>query len=425
MSTLFIRFIFPLTFIFLILSSCCKKLPNISLHYSDGTVIHDSTEIYPVLREFLPLRRKHGLPVENMHIYTSLQPGTSKKLRHANSQLEQLIQPVIKTSPHDTLAKRMLKKAISNGNLLYCGVLVIDNHTGEILVNYNKVATQEFAITTDTRSLNYFNNILLYTLAMERNGNPENRYPQTLTHKNDKGIYERDTTVGRNFYSAFSKSFGGTITYGLHHLFSLKSQLSLRERLHWGESSTGNCSDPVRASLLDLTKTYTAFRNKGILHSPHLIQKVTNLNGHLLYKRRQSNPYQVIDTKTADKMMQLLDYYADFGAGASVRRAHPNAPDFYGSMMTTGLSSLNGYFITVLPDYTIGVYYQINAVRVRYKKLAYSSMKTVLTPLWLKTIQFMEAHRKYTINTEELPRLCSEPEQTVIPIREENDLIKL
>lgn len=413
MRTFFIRPVFPFTILVLLISSCCGKMPNITLHYSDGTIMHDSTEIHPVMQEFLRIRRLHGLPVENVHIYTALQPGVSRNLRNTQKQLENRIAPLIKTDHNDTLAERKLKEAIANGNLLESGILVIDNHTGEILVNYNENATQDYTTTTCSRPLNTINNILLFTLAMERGNIPENRYPQRFIQSDDHGMHAPDTLSYRSYYSAFSRSYGNS-SYGLHHQFSQKAQLAAQVRLHWGESSTGNCNDIICASLLDLTKTHTAFLNKGTLHNPYLIQKVTDGNGKSLYTKHVSENVNVLDSKTAHKMLQLLDYYADFGIGANVRILHPEAPDFYGNMMTTGLSRPNGYFITILPDYTIGVYYQINVNRVRYKNPEYNSLKTALSPLWLKTVQSLAKLQKYPVSKKELPRLCIPPEKMVI-----------
>jgi penicillin-binding protein 1A len=107
----------------------------------------------------------------------------------------------------------------------------------------------------------------------------------------------------------------------------------------------------VEITLQEQVASYSVFPNDGIRVSPHLIRKVSNADGIMLWEDRPT-VNQVIDQQTARTMMTLLQAVTAHGTGAAV--AQMNHP--LGGKTGTTSDFTDAWFLGFSPSVTCGVW---------------------------------------------------------------------
>jgi len=72
-------------------------------------------------------------------------------------------------------------------------------------------------------------------------------------------------------------------------------------------------------SLLDLTNSYSAFANNGLVQKPVFVLKVTDASGTLLYEYKPKPPFPAISAAQAYQMNRMLQGVVEFGTGRAAR----------------------------------------------------------------------------------------------------------
>jgi len=389
-------------------TSCCKQKPLPSFKYQNGVSITDSMHLYPILRELKELDLDRPLPADYI-VYSSLYPTIQTDLNKTLLALEDSIYPYVEA--RDEREQKQLKRLRSEHQVLEIGVVVIDNKTGQIISEYSSWGNKEKDAITGMHQLNGMNNTLLMTLAMSSNYKPTDIYPQLW--KSVGGYYTvgPDSSIQRSFYTAFSME-PAKRSYGLHAKFHKYEMYLLLEDLKWDHFVVSRPPFGFYSlgSLLDVTKTYTAFYNEGQLNTPTLIDSITNRAGKILYKRKQTT-HTVLDQETAFEMLQLLDYYAHCGVGAAVKNNYKKAPDFYGNFAVSNLPNKTGWFMTIQKDYTIGIYVGAYFPNFGFKDCTSQFRTNVSVPLWLQTIASLNKYRSVPTkrHSSDLKRIFDSP----------------
>ncbi|MES2557949.1 MAG: hypothetical protein V4604_17470 [Bacteroidota bacterium] len=380
----------------LTIASCCIERPKVLCYYADGTLITDSTHLNLIYRKLPNLLSQERIDSADIKIYTSLESGLTDVLTKEITRLQDTIYPHVKWEHRETKTLMDSLKAINQ--FLNVSVVAIDNKTGQVVVHYSNRSKSSADFVTNRGPIGGMNKTLLYTLAMQKEFTPYDRYPQMRRDFNSD-FYNMvpDSTINRSFLRAFSISFGGDPSRGLAEQYSDKQAyaflLMLLREGHIENYSSLLFLFDAQLSLLDLTKTWSAFYNKGIRNEPTVINRIVNFKGKELY-RRKAHSTRILDEQTAEEMLHLLDYYSHLGRGTVVHRKFPNSPDFIGNFGGLGSGNSGGYFIAITGDFTIGIRCITNDWRIRLRGGDYNQEKIPLTvPFWLKCIENLRKSR--------------------------------
>ncbi|ASS47868.1 MAG: hypothetical protein A3D31_18420 [Candidatus Fluviicola riflensis] len=378
----------------LVVTSCCIQRPKVLCYYADGTLITDSTHLNLIYRKLPNLLSQERIDSADIKVYTSLEPGLSDILTNEVIRLQDSIYPRIEWEHHETKALMDSLKALNQ--FLNAGVVAIDNKTGQVVVHYSSKSGPSGDFVTNRGTIGGMNKTLLYTLAMQQEFTPHNRYPQMKQIPG--GDYDDmvpDSSINRSFLRTFGIAFGGTPSIGLAKRYSQKlayTQLYMLFREHVENYSNSIFLFDAQLSLLDLTKTWSAFYNKGIRKEPTVINHIVDFKGKELY-RRKVHSTRIMNEQTAEEMLHLLDYYTHLGRGTVVHRHFPNAPDFIGNFAGFGSGNTGGFFIAITDDFTIGIRCISDDWGLRLRGDYQQGKIPITVPIWLKCIEKLQKNR--------------------------------
>lgn len=373
----------------IIVTSCCIKRPKIHCYYADGSLITDTTHLNLIYRKLPNLLSQERIDSAGFNIYTSLEPDMNDALTKEVICLQDSIYPYIKWEHRETKARMDSLKAINQ--FLNVSVVAIDNKTGQVVVHYSSKSKTDGDLVTNRGLIGGMNKTLLYALAMQTEYTPTDRYPQ-MKHVlgGDSDDLVPDSSINRSFLRTFGISFGGTPPRGLAERYSSKQAFTfLLLLMREGQIENYGYSSylfDAQLSLFDLTKTWSAFYNKGIRNDPTVINRIVDTKGNELY-RRKAHTTRILDEQTAEEMLHLLDYSAHLGRGTFVHRHFPEAPDFIGYIGGFGFRNSSGIFISITKDYTIGVKCVPAYPALRINEPDNLVPIPFVIPFWLKTTE--------------------------------------
>jgi len=366
----------------LLLTACSCKSPEVCCYYSNGDRITDRPQLLMLKRKLEMLCRENGIKERDLRVYTSLHSGVNEQLEKTLAQLQDSIYPLIKWENQEE--KALIDSLKKLNQMLSVGVVAIDNRTGRILVHYSNRSNQKTDNVTYKRDIGSLNKTFLFALAMQMEFDPMSDYPKMM--ENESGRLLRDTSFHRPFKYCFGATFG-EIPHGLERRYKepMANWFAEKLELHSTGINRGVFLFDLHTSLTDLTKTWAMFGHNGELHQPTVIDSITDSKGKLLY-RRSIISKQVLDQKTADEIIDLLDFYVERGKGIPVRRLYPGTPPFFGNFGSFSPHNGSGYFMAITYDCTVGVFCSlpIRNLRVRPSNPKTKCLMTV--PFWMKTI---------------------------------------
>ncbi|MBI3237612.1 MAG: hypothetical protein HYZ43_02000 [Flavobacteriia bacterium] len=333
----------------------------------------------------------------DLKIYTSLKPNVNKALTAQAIRLQDSVYPYIKWEHRETKAWIDSLKALNQ--FLNVGVVAIDNKTGQVVIHYSSKSNSSGDFVTNRGSIGDMNKTLLYALAMQKEFTPYDRYPQMKqVPDGDYDDLVPDSTIDRSFLRTFGFSFNGTPPKGLAQRYSSKQAyasllLLMREGYIENHDNSYYLFD-AQLSLLDLTKTWSAFYNKGIRNDPTVINRIVDVNNKELY-RRKAHSTRILDEQTAEEMLHLLDFSAHLGRGTFIHRKFPNAPDFIGNIGGFGFRNNSGVFISITKDYTIGVKCVPAYPNIRINEPDNFVPIPFVIPFWLKSTEKLKIDKPH------------------------------
>lgn len=371
----------------LFLNSCCEQPPAIQAFYSDGSVVDDTTHLYLLKRELPQILKENKIRANGIKVYTSLRANVNEELAQLLGPLQDSIYATIDWErSSDPEMRRDVERFRCSGDFFDAAVVAIDNRTGQIVTYFSTDAGQESDGVSSPTTIGGMRKTFAYALAMQKEYDVMDRYPQI-----DPATDLPDTTINAPFYFTFSR-IAGTIRYGLDQRYNALDRDAFLRQLgirHDGKESLISGFD-ADISLLDMTKTYYAFYNDGLLNHPSVVDSIVDRNGKTVYKRPHDFR-RVLDEETANEMMQLLDCYTRCGAGLPLTYRYTDTPDFLGNY--AGLPSSwngSGWLMTIQGDYTIGVRNFIRKRRLRTRPAGSPrAIQQMTVPFWLKTINLL------------------------------------
>lgn len=118
-------------------------------------------------------------------------------------------------------------------------------------------------------------------------------------------------------------------------------------------------------SLVEIVSAYGAFANNGKTTEPVMIDKITDANGKILYKREVAEHEQVFSQKTSQMITAILENVINHGTGSSVRNQYGVSADLAGKTGTAQNYS-DAWFIAYTPDLVIGTWVGANTPDVHF-----------------------------------------------------------
>lgn len=197
---------------------------------------------------------------------------------------------------------------------------------------------------------------VVYLVALEHGMDPNtyvNDSPFAIGDYNPKNYNEKyygDITLA----TAFAKSVNSvplklTNEYGIDSILNMAGRLGVGTKLRREYSTVLGASE---MSLLDLTNIYAVIWNNGFSVRPYSITKVTDTSGNIIYERNPSEPIQVLQPYTVEKMTELLaDVVAPGGTGGRAR-----APGVMGGKTGTSNGNRDAWFVGANKKLVIGVW---------------------------------------------------------------------
>lgn len=197
---------------------------------------------------------------------------------------------------------------------------------------------------------------VVYLVALEHGMDPNtyvNDSPFAIGDYNPKNYNEKyygDITLA----TAFAKSVNSvplklTNEYGIDSILDMAGRLGVGTKLRREYSTVLGASE---MSLLDLTNIYAVIWNNGFSVRPYSITKVTDTSGNIIYERNPSEPIQVLQPYTVEKMTELLaDVVAPGGTGGRAR-----APGVMGGKTGTSNGNRDAWFVGANKKLVVGVW---------------------------------------------------------------------
>jgi membrane peptidoglycan carboxypeptidase len=378
----------------LMITSCCIERPKIRCYYSDGTRITDTTHLNLIYRQLPKLLSQSRIDSTGFDVYTSLKPHINNALTGEVIRLQDSVYPYIKWEHRET--KALMDSLKTLNQFLNVGVVAIDNKTGQVLVHYSSKSKPDGDFVTNRGPIGGMNKTLLYALAMWKEFTPYDRYPQMKqVPDGDFDDLIPDSSINRSFLRSFSISFGGTFPFGLAQRYSDKQAYSFLYQL--GIAYPENYGHPltlfdVQLSLLELTKTWSAFYNNGILNEPTIINRIVDLKGQELFHRKLHSK-RVLDEETMEEMLHLLDQYSNRGVGAVIAHRYENVPAYLCNFGRISTRNGSGIFIAITKKYTIGVRCVPTFQNIRIHHPFNANVIPFTVPLWLRSLEKLQQNR--------------------------------
>ena len=240
----------------------------------------------------------------------------------------------------------------------YLGAVIAMNPDGALRamaggVNYQ---ASQFNRATAPRQPGSSFKPVVYLVALE-NGMDPNTYVNDsqfaigdYNPKNYNEKYYGDITLA----TAFAKSVN-SVPLKLTHEYGIDSVLNMAGRLGVGTKLRREYSTVLGASemsLLDLTNIYAVIWNNGFSVRPYSITRVTDMSGNIIYERNPSEPIQVLQPYTVEKMTELLaDVVAPGGTGGRAR-----TKGVLGGKTGTSNGNRDAWFVGANSNLIVGVW---------------------------------------------------------------------
>ncbi len=107
-----------------------------------------------------------------------------------------------------------------------------------------------------------------------------------------------------------------TMEVGPRRVIQTASRLGIKSPMQANASIALGTSE---VTLMELTSAYAPFMNGGFAAAPHVIRRVSTLDGQVLYDRSRAAPLQVIDPAVAAMMNRMLSEVVEAGTGRKAR----------------------------------------------------------------------------------------------------------
>lgn len=299
--------------------SCTEKVEH-QFVYADGTLIRDSSDLRPILNEIdgiLNDNRQKSLKIQSS-LVPSNQFACSKLL---DSLRERFTENLIERYPKE---KKWIEKMNPNW-LLSCGIIVIDNQTGQIIGYQNNQADRNLIF--DMPIFGTSNKIYGFLVAMDKEFEEDDEYVYYQESRTVLANGRKDTTKYENRYPIkhlFGTSDRGTIRRYPYQDYTKKDWQHYNKKMDFNlrnDTISPNRAVLYESSFFDLVRTFAMINNGGKHFSSRFVSQVMDKDENILFKNNCIGA-SLVSKQTIKEMKALLKYNMTlgYGEGAEVKK---------------------------------------------------------------------------------------------------------
>ncbi|MDD3320381.1 MAG: transglycosylase domain-containing protein [Paludibacter sp.] len=260
--------------------------------------------------------------------------------------------------------------------MLNASVLITNPKNGAVItwIGGNDYRKLPFDMVLSHRQIASAFKPFLYATALENNFTPS-----TYLDNIQKVYPEYDNWEPQNFDHTFTKDSTVALWYALANSMNLptldlyfktgrENLINTCNRLHFPHKNNDLPSialGTLDLSLYEVVRAYGAFANKGEMTEPVMINKITDTNGNVLYKRKASKTETVFNEETTEMITAILQRAINEGTGTRIRYQYAINADLAGKT-GTAQNYTNAWFIAYTPDLVVGTWVGASSPEVHF-----------------------------------------------------------
>jgi penicillin-binding protein 1A len=250
--------------------------------------------------------------------------------------------------------------------MLNAAVLITNPKNGAIItwVGGNDFRKLPFDMVQSHRQIASAFKPILYATAFENDFEPCN-YLENV----EKTYSEYDNWTPKNFDHKFTQDSTVALWYSLTHSMNVptvdlyfkvgrQKLLNACNKLNFPkikDDAPSMALGTLDLSLVEIVSAYGAFANNGQSTAPVMIDKITDANGKILYKREAPEFEKVFSAKTSQMITAILENAINNGTGTRIRNQYGINAAIAGKTGTAQNYS-DAWFIAYTPDLVIGTW---------------------------------------------------------------------
>jgi len=250
--------------------------------------------------------------------------------------------------------------------MLNAAVLITNPKNGAIItwVGGNDFRKLPFDMVQSHRQIASAFKPILYATAFENDFEPCN-----YLENEEKTYSEYDNWTPKNFDHKFTQDSTVALWYSLTHSMNVptvdlyfkvgrQKLLNACNKLNFPkikDDAPSMALGTLDLSLVEIVSAYGAFANNGQSTAPVMIDKITDANGKILYKREAPEFEKVFSAKTSQMITAILENAINNGTGTRIRNQYGINAAIAGKTGTAQNYS-DAWFIAYTPDLVIGTW---------------------------------------------------------------------
>ena len=250
--------------------------------------------------------------------------------------------------------------------MLNAAVLITNPKNGAIItwVGGNDFRKLPFDMVQSHRQIASAFKPILYATAFENDFEPCN-----YLENEEKTYSEYDNWTPKNFDHKFTQDSTVALWYSLTHSMNVptvdlyfkvgrQKLLNTCNKLNFPkikDDAPSIALGTLDLSLVEIVSAYGAFANNGQSTAPVMIDKITDANGKILYKREAPEFEKVFSAKTSQMITAILENAINNGTGTRIRNQYGINAAIAGKTGTAQNYS-DAWFIAYTPDLVIGTW---------------------------------------------------------------------
>jgi penicillin-binding protein 1A len=149
-------------------------------------------------------------------------------------------------------------------------------------------------------------------------------------------------------------------------------------------------------SLYQMTRTYSAFANGGVMHEPYIISSISDKQGNVIYRHR-SSPERVLTENTTAQLTRMLRNAVTNGTGRSMQSRYGVNAAIAGKTGTAQNYS-DAWFMSYTPNLVVGTWVGAMSPQVHFRSGSNGSGSALALPIAARFYKQLEINANYKRN---------------------------
>ena len=272
--------------------------------------------------------------------------------------------------------------------LLQTGMMAVNPQNGaiKVWVGGNDYGEFQYDNVSSARQVGSTFKPITYLMALESGLDPCTYYPNELrtysdykdwTPGNAGGEYGGSYSLhGALAHSVNTVSVQLIMEIGPDRVVQRAYDLGIESKLPKVPSIVLGTAD---VSMVEMMKVYSVFANGGHTIDPHIIMKIEDHKGGIIYEREETESVQVVKKEITETMIQILQNGTAFGSGR--RMGNYNLPVHVAGKTGTTQNQSDGWFIGASPNLVAGAWVGTEDRRIHFRNLSTGSGGRTALPL--------------------------------------------